>query len=40
MVLGQCWFNPAAKAWNSSGVTPKCSGSPPTSLSDASRNHR
>ena len=36
----QCRFSRVAYAWNSSGVTPKCSGSPPTSLSDVSRNHR
>ncbi len=37
IVPGQSSARRAAKVWNSSALTPKCSGSPPTSFSEISR---
>ena len=40
MLAGQSRASRAANSWNSSGLVPKESGSPPTSFSAASRDQR
>ena len=40
MVAGQSRASRAANSWNSAGLVPKASGSPPTSFSAASRDQR